>query len=47
VFVIEYMKQKQGGEIGILVSVEGYFPYSSKPEDSAAAAKLGDSTLDG
>ena len=36
------MKAKQGGEIGIVLSIEDYIPFSRKPEDVAATVRLRD-----
>lgn len=36
------MKATQGGEIGIVLCMEDYIPYSSKPEDVAASERLSD-----
>lgn len=34
------MKAEQGGEIGLVLAVENYIPYSSNPKDVAAAERL-------
>ena len=39
------MKEIQGGEIGIVLSSQNVIPYSSKPEDVAAAERLMDFSM--
>lgn len=36
------MKATQGGEIGIVLSIENYIPYTLSQEDQAAAERLTD-----
>ncbi|XP_058741023.1 furostanol glycoside 26-O-beta-glucosidase-like [Vicia villosa] len=38
----EKYQAKQGGEIGIVLSIEDYIPFSRKPEDVAATVRLRD-----